>query len=488
MPNAAQTAPERVKVVMLSAASIELDNRIHQNAKTLQAHGYDVVVTWGDQSLTEPLDGEFDGVPTVTVPVRFYLRDRQRYRLAKLYHSKGLLGRLGYHNAQRWREAAQRLAVREMRTPTEGARAFYFRKNWHRVRSKALSLHEARIDRRRAAWDWRRELAHMADLEVGFGDKLMELAPDIIHVGDLQLLWGAVNVKLLLAKQSHPAAVIYDARRYVADMPLYAPHTGQAFVQMQQAAIEQVDGVMALSQPLASLIQTNLSLAEPPSVVPVTALGSTTPGELPAPALRELLVLPDDVPLLVYFGHTDASTDFDSVLTALRGMPELHLALVCLPSVRSGRARSLAAKAKQEGFLDRLHLVDPVSQDQTVGFLASATMGICPLDPDQVGNQLAVPEMVLDYLAAGLPVVASDLPALRELVNKYAVGAVFQTDSATSVAAAIEQVLAQHKELVAATTNQQMWQDLGPEAGQAALISLYQQVAASLTTDSGNQA
>src|SRR5205085_12022597 len=66
--------------------------------------------------------------------------------------------------------------------------------------------------------------------------------------------------------------------------------------------------------------------------------------------------------------------------------------------------------------LDNVTLLGPRSYDALPAYLAAMDVGLIPFKQDRVTYH-ADPIKAYEYLAAGLPIVATDMPALRRLAN-----------------------------------------------------------------------
>jgi glycosyltransferase involved in cell wall biosynthesis len=82
--------------------------------------------------------------------------------------------------------------------------------------------------------------------------------------------------------------------------------------------------------------------------------------------------------------------------------------------------------------------------EELVRTAAAATVGLVPVKPDNLNNLLGDTNKLFEYLMAGLPVVASDLPEIRRVVTAGAppVGEIFDPSSPESIASAVRRVLA----------------------------------------------
>jgi glycosyltransferase involved in cell wall biosynthesis len=85
-------------------------------------------------------------------------------------------------------------------------------------------------------------------------------------------------------------------------------------------------------------------------------------------------------------------------------------------------------------------------------------VGVTLLEDVCENHRLALPNKVFEYVAAGIPVVASDLPELRSLVDRYGIGVVVDAADPASVAAGISAALAEPRaDAIAAAARDLNW-------------------------------
>jgi glycosyltransferase involved in cell wall biosynthesis len=74
-------------------------------------------------------------------------------------------------------------------------------------------------------------------------------------------------------------------------------------------------------------------------------------------------------------------------------------------------------------------------------YAASAAVGVSPIVPSCLNYRYSLPNKLFQYMAAGIPVVASDFPQVREVVEGTASGLVVDTTRPDDIARAISTVL-----------------------------------------------
>ncbi len=82
----------------------------------------------------------------------------------------------------------------------------------------------------------------------------------------------------------------------------------------------------------------------------------------------------------------------------------------------------------------------PVDADCVPGLLAGADAFVLPCREDQRGDRDGIPVVLMEAMAAGVPVVAGDLPSIRDLIQSGQTGILVPGNDATALADALVQL------------------------------------------------
>jgi len=298
---------------------------------------------------------------------------------------------------------------------------------------------------------------------------LTELNPTAIHCHDTVPLVAATSYRRTAAAATGlQCPVIYDAHEWVEALARKpkAPPSITAMSEIEEAFIGQADAVLTVSPEIARRLRTRFDLTELPTVVLNAPSASLDPD---APALRDSIGLPADVPLMVYSGWIDLDRGLDVVVSSLTLLPDVHLALVV-----GTRSRGLALAlelAISLGVVDRVHLAGYVPPTAVTAYLSSADIGLIP---HASGEHLDVslPTKFREYLHANLPMVVSDNKRLAEEVERTRVGEVFRSGDVEGFASAARAVLADPDRYRAAITPE-LRAEHSWEAQEGALLGVY---------------
>jgi len=83
-----------------------------------------------------------------------------------------------------------------------------------------------------------------------------------------------------------------------------------------------------------------------------------------------------------------------------------------------------------------------VRQDRLLALTRQAELGVIPYLGDRlVNNRLCTPNKLFEFIEAGVPICASDLPELRRIVRGHGIGDVYRMDSPAQIADAVRDCL-----------------------------------------------
>ena len=129
----------------------------------------------------------------------------------------------------------------------------------------------------------------------------------------------------------------------------------------------------------------------------------------------------------------------DDVLQALTMLPPdvgLHLQ----GRLPTSNAAELKKRIGQLGLSDRVHVHSPYQPHEAVEQAAPYDIGLCLERRGPRNHELTVSNKMFDYHMAGLAVIATDLPALAEVIKRSNAGVVCQPHNPRSLADAISRL------------------------------------------------
>ncbi|MCO6008704.1 glycosyltransferase [Actinoallomurus purpureus] len=230
----------------------------------------------------------------------------------------------------------------------------------------------------------------------------------ICHVRDP---WSALPVVTLPGRGYR---VVYEVNglpsiELAHTRPSVTPATLAKIADLELLCLAGADAVVVPSRVIAGALSRR---GVPEAKIHLVANGADVPDAAPRP---------DGAPdrYLVYVGALQPWQGVDVLLRAFARLADLtDLSLVICSSVPERRARPLRRLAQRLGVEDRLVWRFTLPHPEVAGWLAGAAISVAPLTACARNlDQGCAPLKILESMAAGVPVVASDLPVVRELMT-----------------------------------------------------------------------
>ena len=152
--------------------------------------------------------------------------------------------------------------------------------------------------------------------------------------------------------------------------------------------------------------------------------------------LRQRLGLPEDVPVAVYAGHLYANRGIEEILAAARELPEIVFLLV------GGWDKDVHERKEQAKGLANASFTGFVSNLDMPTYLMAGDVLLMPYSRACETAEWMSPMKLFEYMASGVPIVASDLPALRIHLQNGRNAVLVPPDDGVALAEGIRMVLA----------------------------------------------
>jgi glycosyltransferase involved in cell wall biosynthesis len=286
------------------------------------------------------------------------------------------------------------------------------------------------IHKRLAVTNWSYALACLVDV------LRLRQRPTAILTRDPRLAWIFLRTKPL-----HHRPVVYEvheifstgSRQNRSLDPRQIGGVASRTRSLEAGVFGQAHLLMPLTHACAEILKAGWGVSpERTAVVP----DATTPptGPLPPrdPATRTV----------VYAGQLYPWKGVDTALAALAEIPEARLL------VYGGRGRpddpdllACQARARELGIAERVEFRGFVPHAEIRAAISGAGVAVLPLPDNLMARYFTSPLKLFDYMAAGTPIVASDLPTVREVLADGDNALLVPPEDPTSMAAAMRRLL-----------------------------------------------
>jgi glycosyltransferase involved in cell wall biosynthesis len=200
-------------------------------------------------------------------------------------------------------------------------------------------------------------------------------------------------------------------------------------------AVAAADAVVTLTEGLAAEVRARFRPSCPVEVIPDAAdPGVFRPVTSPGPARA------------VYLGQLMPWKGVDVLLHALARVPGLPALVIGGRAGDDPRREELRHLAAELGVGERVEWTGWLPPAEAWRRLRRGDIGVVPTRAGGSQELSTSPLKLFEYLACGLPVVASDLPALREIVRADENGLLFAEGDPDTLAAALARLAAHPEE------------------------------------------
>ena len=272
---------------------------------------------------------------------------------------------------------------------------------------------------------------------VGFYSKLYlsELSDkkfDVIVAHDLPML----PIAAIAAKQKK-AKLVYDSHELFVEQNL-PKYEIKGWERIEARNIKLCDAVITINQSIADELAKRYQLKG--VLIVQNAERVREVDSHPVPKLfHEKFNLADDAKIVLLQGGLFSDRNLEVLVRAMALLRDRNIHLVFLGN--GNGVPILKELAVNHQLNETVHFMPAVPQDDLQKFTMSADIGVIPYLPDCLNNYYCTPNKMFEFVAAGLPIVASDLPEIRKIVEGNRVGLVADSSSEEIIAGAIRKIL-----------------------------------------------
>jgi len=123
-----------------------------------------------------------------------------------------------------------------------------------------------------------------------------------------------------------------------------------------------------------------------------------------------------------------------------RQFPNLRLLLLG-PFNEAHVEATVKALIREKGLDECIEHINHVPHELVPDYIVQSLIGLIPWQPNEQMLRMSFPNKIFEYMACGIPVIASDLPSLKYVFNKANSGIIVQADNPAAYATAIAGLL-----------------------------------------------
>ncbi len=258
---------------------------------------------------------------------------------------------------------------------------------------------------------------------------------------DLDTLLPNFLVARILGKK-----LCYDTHEFYTEVPelVRRPRIRAVWLAIERWIFPKLKNVITVNQSIAGQYHSRYgNMVEVVRNIPM----KRDLGPMPS---REALQLPTDKRILVMQGAgINVERGAEEAVLAMRELPECLLLII-----GGGDAWPVLEQlVKEHALQDRVRLLGKMPYERMMAYTRNADLGLT-LDKDtNLNYRFSLPNKLFDYLHAGIPVLATDLPEVAGIVREFDCGVVLKEAEPGAIAQTVRELMADPTRISALRAN-----------------------------------
>lgn len=415
-----------MRILMLSPDAQMIDRRILQEARSLQGEGHHVTVLSGFECAVPDAYEEQSGV--IVKRYTFDWSDLRRVKLRSKF----------------------------------GRRLGDFLWLWIKVADKVQ--------------------ARAGAFEAFVQEKVLEHEFDVLHVHDFPLLRAGCN-----AAKRNRAPVVYDSHEFYPVQSCFTPDQQKRFLELERKLVRSCHSVITVNPYIAKMMAKAHAIAEPLVLLNATPRLPFAPFNEPQAVqtrlearrkARTALSLPADAFIFVYQGWISPERNLESMIRAMKDVPQPAVLVIVGYGDHVAVLRQIA---NDLGLGDRVIFYGRVESEDLPSLTAVSDVGVIPYLAVDEMHRYCSPNKLFEFVSAGIPIIASDLPYLRDVIGGYDIGWLCDTGTPETLAQTMREAISEKQVFGRFESNMTRAQDdLNWDVEEKKLFQLYDRLAALL--------
>jgi glycosyltransferase involved in cell wall biosynthesis len=257
-------------------------------------------------------------------------------------------------------------------------------------------------------------------------------------------MWAGSLPALEQVRAAHGGRTVYDARDVFLRSRMFdhMPRWQRAILTRYESRwAKAADAVVQVSPEYAAMTQRDLGLDH---VAVVRNCPERWDPPTPRPdRIRELVGIPATTRIVLYQGRVMGDRGIEQAMEAILDVPDAVLVIMGFGNQNGDQSTRdpYVEQSQRAPYLGKVHVIDPVPPTELLMWSASADVMVMAVQPRSENHRYMTPQKLWEALAAGVPVVAADLPGFRSVVGEVGCGELVDPTSPPAIAAGIRRLL-----------------------------------------------
>lgn len=153
--------------------------------------------------------------------------------------------------------------------------------------------------------------------------------------------------------------------------------------------------------------------------------------------LHKRLNISPNKKILLYQGVLLEGRGISKIISIMESLNNTHLILV-----GDGEFRyKFENLARLSNAADRIHFIGAINHNELLNYTACADIGLSIIENISISYYYALPNKLFEYIMAGIPILASNLPQMKKVIDQYNVGKIIEPENDSEVISVLQEML-----------------------------------------------
>ncbi|MDR5658759.1 glycosyltransferase family 4 protein [Serpentinicella sp. ANB-PHB4] len=239
--------------------------------------------------------------------------------------------------------------------------------------------------------------------------------PDIIHCHDVYTVPIGFRIKRQLkSKLVYDSHELWSRVHNVESLPRIISKITKYF---EKKAVTESDTVITVSDSISNYFVKHYELKNKPLVLRNIPNKNTLTNS--SNLLRNKLNISPEEKIILYQGAVQVGRGVDKIIKLLPNLDSRIVLVILGGGPLIDKIKDLVSSLDMNA---RVFFHESVNQEELIDYTSSADLGIHLMQNICLNHYYALPNKIFEYLQAGIPIVCSEFPEMRKIIEDYRVG------------------------------------------------------------------
>jgi len=251
----------------------------------------------------------------------------------------------------------------------------------------------------------------------------IEWKPHVAHAHDLNTLYAAK-----LVKNATQAKVVYDSHElWVHRNRVNRKATLEKQIDkiVEKMLIKHVDAIITVCESIGDWLTNKYDNIPQPVIL--RNMPYKIPTNISGKNIKDRFGIQKDQIAMIYTGKLTTGRGIDIGLKVLEETSNTHFLL--LGYGENEFVGALKQKIKEKNIEHRVTFCDAVPHNEVSSFISGADIALVFIEPICLSYEFALPNKLFESIQASIPVMGSNLPEIKKLIEQYEIGECFDSAS-----------------------------------------------------------